>query len=175
LHSFYCSPQIDRKQNEGYCRFNNSEILPSSSSHFRIPYCLGGQILSHDIEASRRATTKTEWLVSIHYDSDDVNWAEKPTVVLIHGFKDFVNPNSTACCEKIGKTFKKFHDVNLVHVKWRNGNWYGYQSAVQAVEKIGRKIGKFLIDKLEEDYFRWKNLTIVGADVGGNEMLLKGL
>jgi hypothetical protein len=102
-------------------------------------------------------------------------WKERPTVVLVHGWGGYFGSRRSgglvlgACCSDLTKAFKRYHNVNAVEVKWKNGFWYGYNGAVQIIEELGRRISSWLNDKLGHDLVAWKNLTIVGSSLGGKK------
>jgi pimeloyl-ACP methyl ester carboxylesterase len=70
--------------------------------------------------------------------------------------------------QKIGDQYEKDEDVNYVRANWKNGFWYGYDAAVQALEGIGRGLAIWLDKKLGTDPILFRNMTIIGHSLGAH-------
>jgi hypothetical protein len=110
--------------------------------------------------------------VSFGIEDWEKRWNERPTVVTIHGWRNYFNvrrgniliPDNT---KMISDQFKAIYDVNVVRVSWKNGFWYGYEGAAKAVEGIGRKVAAWLNSEVGNADVIWRNMTIIGHSLGG--------
>lgn len=105
---------------------------------------------------------------------EEMKWNERPTVVTIHGWRGYMNFRRGYLSlgfipfQEIGNEFNKHHNVNLVRANWKNGFFYGYNAAVQALEQIGRNMAVYLNEALGDNLVLWNNLTIVGFSLGSH-------
>jgi hypothetical protein len=143
----------------------------------RVPYCFGVFGRRSNNHTNRRSFffLENKWSMKFLIHPWERKWKERPTVVLVHGFGGYSDSRRSggltfgSCCGDLAKAFKKNHDVNVVEVKWKNGFWYGYDGAVKIIGELGQEIASWLNDKLGHDLVAWKNLTIVGASLGGKK------
>lgn len=100
---------------------------------------------------------------------------EKPTVVVIHGWKGYSNSPPSKNFYEIEKIFKRSYNVNVIRVEWEIGFLATYATAVAALPGITVILTHELEKKLEQDPILWRNLTIIGhslgAHIGGKEKL----
>lgn len=105
----------------------------------------------------------------IQISSNQQNYIERPTVLIIHGWILKINVLQRLMDFQMAKTvFQKHHNVNIVQIRWSANGINLYQDAVAEVPKIAVKVAKFLDDKLEKDSNLWKSLVIVGHSLGSH-------
>lgn len=114
---------------------------------------------------------RTEKHIDIVIPQTQQKFDERPTVVLIHGWKGVVDTHryfhfSSQGFDDIGRTFEKYHNVNVVRVEWGNGVVSSYGTAVRNLPEMAQEVATFLDEKLGKSPVLWRNLTIVGHSLG---------
>lgn len=139
---------------------------------FRMFICFAGLgKLDLETESFMKKVEDTPYSVDIIISPEEMKFDERPTVVLIHGWKgpfhsekplDSSSPNF----DNIFNAFVKQHDVNAVAVKWKPGQFTTYGTDVHFLPQIAKKVAAFLDEKLGTNPVLWRNLTIVGHSLG---------
>lgn len=126
----------------------------------------------------------SERSVNIAVTSREEKFEERPTVVIIHGWKgpfnmdfehitsddqdDFLPSHFSYRLEHIGDAFKIRYDVNVVLVKWGAGLISSYDAFIFNLPDLAQEVATYLDQKLGTNPVLWKNLTIIGHSLGAH-------
>jgi pimeloyl-ACP methyl ester carboxylesterase len=134
--------------------------------------CFGG-LGKVDLETETfiKKVEQAQYSVDFVIPPEEMKFEERPTVVLIHGWKGLFHSEkapeaSSHSFDNIRKAFLKQHDVNAVGVKWKRGQFATYGTDVHFLPHIGKKVAAYLDEKLGTNPVLWRNLTIVGHSLG---------
>jgi hypothetical protein len=122
--------------------------------------------------ARRTWDDDNSWQMSLNIPIEERKWTERPTVVVVPGwpaYTQFRRSKFGGCCKALVEAFREHYDVNAVEVTWKNGLNKGYDTVVQAIEPLGRRISKWLNTQLGHNATLYKEMTLIGASLGGEK------
>jgi pimeloyl-ACP methyl ester carboxylesterase len=137
---------------------------------FRMFVCFGG-LGKLDVEPEAFIKKMEQYSVDFVISTEEMKFEQRPTVVLIHGWKGFFQSEkdpepSSQSFDNIRRAFLNKHDVNAVAVKWKAGQFATYGTDVHFLPQIAKRVAAYLDEKLGTNPVLWKNLTIVGHSLG---------
>lgn len=112
----------------------------------------------------------TEYSVNITGEYTKEQFATRPTRVLINGYPGSANTYPEDLFISVANAYKRLYPdcFNLIFVWWTIDADSGYHTRVFAKDYVAPMITDLLDDKLRDNQEAWKNLKIIGYDIGAH-------